>query len=134
MPKKIIFFRILSFLIDFMIYYIIIMLFAILFGTVETEKIGFHVSGFPAFILMLIGILLWPVSEAFSGQTIGKRIVGLQVITDENKFISGSQAFTRFALGILDIFFLVGIIIALTNKKNKRIGDLVANTIVFLKS
>jgi hypothetical protein len=43
MPKKIIFFRILSFLIDFMIYYIIIMLFAILFGTVETEKIGFHV-------------------------------------------------------------------------------------------
>ncbi len=134
MPKKIIFFRILSFLIDFMIYYIIIMLFAILFGTVETEKIGFHVSGFPAFILMLIGILLWPVSEAFSGQTIGKRIVGLQVITDENKFISGSQAFTRFALGILDIFFLVVIIIALTNKKNKRIGDLVANTIVVLKS
>lgn len=134
MPKKIILYRILAALIDFMIYYIIIMLFAILFGTVDTEKIGFHVSGFPAFILMLIGILLWPVSEAFSGQTIGKRIVGLQVVTDENKFISGSQAFTRFALGILDIFFLVGIIIALTNKKNKRIGDLVANTIVILKS
>lgn len=134
MPKKIILYRILAALIDFMIYYIFIMLFAILFGTVDTEKIGFHVSGFPAFILMLIGILLWPVSEAFSGQTIGKRIVGLQVVTDENKFISGSQAFTRFALGILDIFFLVGIIIALTNKKNKRIGDLVANTIVILKS
>lgn len=39
----------------------------------------------------------------------------------------------RFFLGFVDCFFLVGLIIAATNKRNKRLGDIAAGTCVIRK-
>jgi uncharacterized RDD family membrane protein YckC len=57
-------------------------------------------------------------------------MLDLKVVTNEFKPIGIGQAFGRFFLGFIDYIFLIGLIIAATNKQNKRIGDMAANTIV----
>ena len=54
----------------------------------------------------------------------------LKAVTNDLKPIGIGQAFGRFFMGFIDYMFLIGLIIAATNKQNKRIGDMVANTIV----
>lgn len=123
-------YRILAFFIDFFIFWLIAMVFGMFFGTTTEGEIGFSVNGFPAFILFLIGFFLWPISEGMFGQTIGKRILNLKVVKEDFKPIGVGQGFARFFIGFIDYFFLIGILIAATNKKKKRIGDMVANTLV----
>ena len=122
-------YRIGAFLIDFFIYWLIGMIIGIFFGTPNDEG-GFSFNGLPAFGMFLIGFFLWPISEGIWGQTIGKRFLDLKVVTNEFEPIGIGQAFGRFFLGFIDYIFLIGLIIASTNKQNKRIGDLAANTIV----
>jgi len=122
-------YRIGAFLIDFFIYWLIGMVIGIFFGTPNNEG-GFSYEGLPAFGMFLIGFFLWPISEGIWGQTIGKRFLDLKVVTDNYKPIGIGQAFGRFFLGIIDSMFLIGLIIAANNKRNKRIGDLAVNTIV----
>ncbi|WCO00233.1 RDD family protein [Psychroserpens ponticola] len=123
-------YRILAFLIDFAIFWIIMMVVGMFFGTPHEEGIGYSLNGFPAFLMMLLGLFLWPISEGVFGQTIGKRLLNIKVVNGNLKPIGIGQAFVRFFLAFIDYMFLIGLIIAATNKQNKRIGDLVANTIV----
>ncbi|WP_055436616.1 RDD family protein [Lacinutrix algicola] len=123
-------YRIGAFLIDFFIFWLIAMVLGFFFGEPLENEVGFHMTGLPAFGMMLFGILLWPMSEGIWGQTIGKRILDIKVVTNEFKPIGIGQAFGRFFLGFIDYIFVIGLIIASTNKQNKRIGDMVANTIV----
>ena len=123
-------YRILAFLIDFFIYWLILMVFGMFFGEPYEDGIGFSFDGLPALGLFLIAFGLWPISEGISGQTIGKRIFNIEVVNTNYKPIGIGQAFGRFFLGLIDYMFLVGIIIALINKKNQRIGDMAADTIV----
>ena len=123
-------YRILAFFIDFFIFWLIAMILGIFFGEPLEDEIGFHMTGLPAFGMMVFGLLIWPISEGIWGQTIGKRILDLKVVTDDYKQIGIGQALGRFLLGFIDYMFLIGIIISANNKQNKRIGDLAANTIV----
>lgn len=121
--------RVLAFIIDLLFYTIIILIFGYFFG--EKNSSGYQITGFPAFILFLIGIGLWPINEAFTGQTFGKMILGLKVINKtSNRDVSGIQSFLRFGFGIFDCMFLAGLFVASTNKNKQRIGDLVADSIV----
>lgn len=123
--------RIVAFIADFIIYLLIFLLFLFLWGNPNYEGNGYEVTGFPAFFLFLIGIMLWPISESMFGQTIGKRLVGIRVLNGENhKHLSFGQAFIRFIFGCVDIILFIGLIVASTNKENKRIGDYVAKTVV----
>ena len=87
-------------------------------------------NGLPALVMFLVGFFLWPISEGIWGRTIGKRLLNLKVVTDDFEPIGMGQEFGRFILGFLDYIFLIGLIIATTNKQNKRIGDIAAKTIV----
>lgn len=123
--------RIVAFLADFIIYLLIFLLFLFLWGEPNYERNGYQVTGFPAFILFLIGIILWPISESMFGQTMGKRFVGIRVLNGKNyKHLSFGQAFIRFIFGYIDTILFIGLIVASTNKENKRIGDYVAKTVV----
>jgi uncharacterized RDD family membrane protein YckC len=123
--------RIVAFVIDYFIYFIIVMLFALLFGEEQNEVNGYSVTGFPAFILFLIGLFLWPFSEAYYGQTMGKSLMNLKVVSEDYKQIRTRQAFLRFFFGIFDLMILcIGLIVASSNKNNQRIGDIIAKTLV----
>ncbi|CAM1357657.1 RDD family protein [Tenacibaculum halocynthiae] len=122
--------RILAFLIDFFIFWILTLILGMFFGEPLENEIGLSFNGLPVLGVILFAFLLWPISEGITGQTIGKRILSIKVINKEYRPIGIGPAFGRFFFGIFDLMSLIGIIIALINKKNQRIGDIVACTIV----
>lgn len=72
--------------------------------------------------------------EAFwHGQTPGKRLMKLRVIKDSGRQITFFESLARNLLRFADIlpgFYLAGVVTMLCNRKNKRLGDLAAGTLV----
>jgi uncharacterized RDD family membrane protein YckC len=66
----------------------------------------------------------------WQGQTPGKKWVKIRVIRDDGRIISISQATLRALLRPIDDLFFLGAFLIIFTKKEKRIGDLVAGTIV----
>ncbi len=123
-------YRVIAFIIDFIIYWLIGMVIGMFWGEPMEEEMGFNLNGLPALLLFVIGFLLWPVSEGLFGQTLGKRFLDIKVVKDNYESISIGQAFARFFLGFVDYILFMGLVIAVIDKKNKRIGDMAAKTIV----
>ena len=70
----------------------------------------------------------------FDGQTLGKRHLGLRVVRDGGYSIGFGAAATRNIMRAIDmqpgIFYLFGITAAVISKTGKRLGDMVAGTVV----
>jgi uncharacterized RDD family membrane protein YckC len=69
----------------------------------------------------------------WSGQTIGKRVMGLRVIQDTGVRIGPLQSLLRNLARPLDklpVFYLVGGVMALFSSAQQRLGDVLAGTIV----
>src|SRR5712692_3601988 len=69
----------------------------------------------------------------WNGQTPGKRFTRLRVIQSSGRPVTVYQAVARNLLRIVDQlpgFYAVGILAALLNRQNKRLGDYVAGTVV----
>lgn len=89
------------------------------------------VYGLASFVLGLgywIGLeLLW------NGQTPGKRLFGLRVVAEDGLRLEPGQVVLRNVLRLVDLlpgFFGVGGVVALLHPEHRRLGDLVAGTIV----
>jgi uncharacterized RDD family membrane protein YckC len=93
---------------------------------------------YPIAITMIVLFLLnWGYFFAFEyfsgGKTIGKRVVGIRVIQENGHSLTLLSSFIRNLLRIIDSLpanYLVGMLMIFFHSKNKRIGDLVAGTIV----
>ncbi len=73
----------------------------------------------------------------WNGQTPGKRVVGIRVVKESGRPLTAAETIGRNLLRIVDQipgFYLVGVITALTNKQNKRLGDFVAGSILVRES
>ena len=81
-------------------------------------------------VLLGIFIALIPFSEGHTGQTLGKRALGIRVLKQNGDPANVGLSFVRHLFDGIDCFFLIGLIIASTNKERRRIGDLVAGTVV----
>jgi uncharacterized RDD family membrane protein YckC len=69
----------------------------------------------------------------WNGQTPGKRIIGLRVVKDSGRPLTAAESIGRNLMRIVDSlpsFYAVGIIAAVCNSQNKRLGDFVAGSIV----
>lgn len=69
----------------------------------------------------------------WSGQTPGKRRIGIRVIKQTGRRLSPLETIARNLLRIVDQmpgFYAVGILVAMLNKQNKRLGDFVAGSLV----
>lgn len=82
-------------------------------------------------------LLFWGYFTLFEalwqGQTPGKRMMHLRVIKDAGRQITLFEALARNLLRVVDYLpgmYLAGIITMLCNKRNKRLGDLAAGTLV----
>jgi uncharacterized RDD family membrane protein YckC len=105
------------------------------------EAVGADVSeaagsaiGLVVFVLLTIG---YPVAfEALlRGRTPGKAAVGLRVVRDDGGPIGFRHAFVRALAGAFlerpgITFFVAGLVTMLLNDRSKRIGDLLAGTVV----
>jgi len=70
----------------------------------------------------------------WSGQTIGKRLLGLRVIDEQGLRLRLPQVVIRNIMRLIDapppLLYLIGGIAALSSRKGQRLGDMAANTVV----
>jgi uncharacterized RDD family membrane protein YckC len=73
----------------------------------------------------------------FNGQTLGKRALGLRVISERGVPITGTQAVLRNLVGSVDglipFTYLLGLASMLLTRKFQRLGDLAAGTMVIVE-
>ena len=130
------FHRFCAYLIDFVLW-VILLIAATIVSLVLT--LG-SVSGF-GLALVAYFVLTWGYGAAceglFNGQTLGKRILGIRVVSDRGVPITGAQAVLRNLVGVLDGFvpfgFLLGLSSMVLTRKFQRLGDLAAGTMVVIE-
>lgn len=69
----------------------------------------------------------------WNGQTPGKRQAGIRVIKDSGRPLTPAESIARNLLRIVDwlpSFYAIGVVSAILTKENKRLGDLVAGSLV----
>jgi RDD family len=74
---------------------------------------------------------------AWNGQTPGKRMIGIRVVKDSGRPLTAAESIGRNLLRIVDQlpgFYAIGIVVAILNSSNKRLGDLVAGSVVVRES
>ncbi|MCL1988648.1 MAG: RDD family protein [Firmicutes bacterium] len=130
--------RLAAFVIDFVIQILACLLIAviILFGVYDYNF--YALDGLEGFALSFL-IISWFViyfcyfiilEMLLNGQSIGKKIFGLRVILDNGQPLGFTQSLIRNLFrSVLDIFY-IGIFVILFSQKHKRIGDMVAGTVV----
>ncbi len=106
-----------------------------------TTSDGFELTGAPAVVVQvltgLFSILYFSFLEAYwNGQTLGKKITGIQVLNQDGTSIDLSTALIRNILRIVDAFgfYLVAAISVWMSPRKQRIGDRVAGTCVVKKT
>lgn len=93
------------------------------------------------FVVALVLLLLFVLNYGYyiffeyflTGQTPGKKITGIRVIQDNGHNITLLSSITRNLMRLIDTLptgYFLGILMVFFHSENKRIGDLVAGTIV----
>jgi uncharacterized RDD family membrane protein YckC len=83
-------------------------------------------------------IVYFTVLEAVSGETIGKRLLGLRVVSESGARAPLRAVFLRNLLRLVDAIpaptYIVGLLVIVWTRKSQRIGDLVGRTMVVMKT
>ena len=128
--------RFVAVLIDSIIIYAAVLLFAIPVGLFGIFGFGFVFGllwGAVVFLGWLVGLIYFSFFEGTSGQTLGKQLVGIKVVDEVTERPPPiEQTLLRNILRIIDelLFYLVGFILIETQPNKKRLGDIVAKTVV----
>lgn len=131
--------RIIALVIDHFSIYLILAVISIFVGTgmVATISAGFWetVNGeqmlfWTYFVLaQIVSFAYFTFLEGSSGQTIGKRMVGIRVVTSKGR-ITYREAYLRTLGRFVDgfLFYLIGFLLIILTKKGLRLGDRMAGT------
>ncbi len=84
--------------------------------------------------VLLLYSLVWLYFALFEGlrrgQTPGKRLVGIRTIRESGHGLTFADAATRHLLTPIDLVGMIGLILIAVHPRAKRLGDLVAGTVV----
>jgi uncharacterized RDD family membrane protein YckC len=95
----------------------------------ENSSAGWLMIAVPLLVWFAISVLL----QGATGANIGKHLVGLRVVKKETgQLASFGPNFVRWIVGVFDAgcCFPVGLIMVITTKGHRRLGDMAANTLV----
>ncbi|QKY18851.1 RDD family protein [Halolamina sp. CBA1230] len=84
-------------------------------------------------VTTVVGLAYFVYTEGAYGQTLGKRAVGLVVVTEDGEPIGYGDALVRNVLRVVDAlpaFFLLGAVLIVVTDRGQRVGDLAAETVV----
>ncbi len=81
------------------------------------------------FFIVYVGYFVF-FEVIWQGQTPGKKVAKIRVVRDDGRTIGLPQATIRALLRPFDDLFFIGLFLIILGKKEKRLGDLVAGTIV----
>ncbi|WP_254840797.1 RDD family protein [Natronomonas marina] len=99
------------------------------FAFLVSESLGFLLSGLGTVAFFAYFIYL----EAEYGQTVGKMLMNIVVVTDDGEFISYRESAIRTLLRLVDalpFFYIVGLAAIYVTDRKQRVGDIVADTVV----
>jgi len=123
--------RFFAFALDLCIRFILVIVLSILSIPFGSFGMG---GGFFLIFLFVIEWLYPVLFEVFwHGQTPGKRVLGISVINDDLSPVTLGTSMVRNLLRVVDfmpLFYLVGLITMLFNRRFQRLGDLAAGTLV----
>ncbi|MFE6893471.1 RDD family protein [Streptomyces sp. NPDC057694] len=126
--------RALAVLIDlaaaFAVYIVVTM--AIVAGTASLDDAASAAVAVATFLLVLVGIPI-AVETLSRGRSLGKLACGLRVVRDDGGPIRFRHALVRGAVGVVEILMTFGVvacIASLVSARGRRIGDVVAGTLV----
>lgn len=110
------------------------LLFMFAFGAIGLSGTG---AGLAFVTYFLVTWFYGGVFETFwNGQTPGKRLMGLRVLTSDGQPINGFQAILRNvlrAVDILPVFYFLGFTSSFWNDRFARLGDLACGTMVIVE-
>jgi uncharacterized RDD family membrane protein YckC len=110
---------------------ILLSFFALGFAVAQAETIANLILIIGGFVVVFG--YFWACEAFWSGQTVGKRVFRLRVVGDRGEPLTFAQAAIRNVVRIVDFLpygYGVGIVALFINGKGKRLGDLVAGTVV----
>lgn len=127
--------RLLSGLIDVTIQFVLLVLVMIGAAGASGVLAGSGVAEASLYVLVFLVLFGYPVAleTLWRGRTVGKSALGLRVVTVNGLPVRFRHAAIRSMLGLIDKWIgggAVGIIVVLLTRRNQRVGDLVAGTIV----
>jgi uncharacterized RDD family membrane protein YckC len=137
--------RIVATIVDGLIFGALFTVMIMLFGTVTTiANVGpfdWNVStismpALPSLLYGVIVVLYYILLEGYLGQTVGKMLLGIKVVREDNGEVPGLGGATiRTLLRLVDGLFsyLVAFIAVLISGKDQRLGDMAAHTLVVRK-
>jgi uncharacterized RDD family membrane protein YckC len=119
----------------------LLFIFAIITSNVVEERLFSGAFDYSVAILLIITVLLnvgyFVLTEMYmGGQTPGKRVLGLRVLQQNGQSATFLSIIIRNLFRILDLlpsFYFLGMVVMLFSSKDKRIGDMVAGTIVIME-
>ena len=123
-------------LVDLVVVVLIGVVFTVLFGETRSGGGSFsaRLDGPAALAFFATALAYHGVLESISGQTVGKRLLGIRVVRAvDGSRASVGQVVARTVLRLVDGFalYLVGLITVLaTGSKRQRLGDMAAGTTV----
>jgi uncharacterized RDD family membrane protein YckC len=131
--------RILATIVEGLVFGLLYAVMALLFGTVTSvgaANWSGSLPALPSLLYVVIIALYYILLEGYLGQTVGKMVLGIKVVREDNGELPGlGGAAIRTLLRIVDGLFsyLVAFITVLISGKNQRLGDMAAHTLVVRK-
>ena len=129
--------RFAAFIIDFLLQSLIIVLIMIPFLSMsifDNSDLNYYYLAVVIILKLIIDVLYFPIFEMLTnGQTPGKKLIGLRVLRETGESVDLIDSFLRNLVKLLVFVPIINIIdfgLMTYNKKHKRIGDYIGNTIV----
>ncbi len=130
--------RILATIVDGILLAILFWVMSMLFGSSSAAggEVSASLSGLAFLVYLALVFAYYILMEGYLGQTVGKMLLGIKVVREDNGGVPGLKAATiRTVLRLVDgfFFYVVAFITVLASSKNQRLGDMTANTLVVRK-
>ncbi len=127
----------LDWIIQFLLYLVLFLIALVAFSASPFHMFSQYPVWLAAIYIFVLFCIYWGYYAAFEvfwkGQTPGKRWAGIRVIKDSGRPINAFEAIARNLVRIIDYLpgmYGVGVVTMLLDKKNRRLGDFVAGTLV----
>lgn len=101
-------------------------------SAVNQGELDQWIEAIASFITFALSNCYFIAFETFwKGQTPGKRVAKIRVVRDSGQPVGLKESSIRSLLGSIDVFiFFIGVILITVTKSEKRLGDMVAGTLV----
>jgi uncharacterized RDD family membrane protein YckC len=129
--------RVLAIIVDGLVLGVLFWVMSMLFGETASGGASASLGTLGTFTFLIITFAYYALLEGYLGQTVGKMLLGIKVVREDNGDVPGfGAAAIRTVLRVIDVLpfaYLLGFIAIQISAKNQRLGDMLANTLVVRK-